>query len=111
MGGGDGVMGGEVGVGGVGGALGAPTQEEHVYSKQIHSIRTVSISHTPSIISICRSMSSFRTLPSFPVPATSLRLIPRSIAILRTAGVVRTLSEDEGTTSPWACRSVVCGSV
>ena len=44
-------------------------------------------------------MSSFKTLPSFPVAGTYLRSIPLRLAILRTAGVAKTLSFDFSTAS------------
>lgn len=57
--------------------------------------------------SIKARMSSFKTLPSFPVAGTYLRSIPLRLAILRTAGVAKTLSFDFSTASLSLVRQTV----
>ena len=63
----------------------------------------------PFIVSTCLMMSSFRTLPSFPVPVMSLRLIPCSIAILRTAGVASVFPD--GVALLCTCSCCCCSGV
>ena len=56
-------------------------------------------SKVPLMASTCLSISSLSTRPLSPVPLTSLRLTPHSLATLLTAGVANTFPTEEADVS------------